>query len=1185
MGKTTKQVNNFPHQSNELLNSESSSFVMGDMSLYIKLINVVKSIDAFKFLTANTTLENRVQELLNVNSMISEEYSNKYIHSIFENNELYNLFENSVETNTEILNKKLKEVDENLEQEFIIINDDLLKFQQEAINKYKEQENSFLPKTKILTNNKKVNKDELYRIIREINRTRIAANQNYILLANDISSKNEQEQLKFNHSIESSIEKNIYDKSIINEDSLEKIQRLDLETNNIEAKYRQMINDKEQQIIQNTIKLNNIITQLGVEYNNRLKYAYIPYEIKSNKLIDEIGENEKSYNLIEEQVLNEFKSLLQENDNEIGELREEHKVVLDTYLMNLKALKIEFNSSLQKEINIIDKKIAIASSNQNSTNKKETVALIKKLVADKKNFIKKHNLLKLSKIQFLKHKHLEYELDYIEKYEQLRSKKSECEAIKSSAMKNVNYERVYHHERINSELKLVYSEKDSFTTQDHYEENKEIYSKRLNFEIENEGIRYEINEIDLNIFEEKVTTRYKKDKITAEKEYNISLCDADLEYQMSSIKSRIDYFNVKAMLDIKKENIINEFEKKFATEKTEFEKIKYTYYNTCDNLQYDIYKNTNDLICKIIDEDVKHHQDLAEIEKTHKKAINNQQKNSLVNEHTHQENLLYINLYKNRLEVEKTMLMDLYETYHLLITNIFEFEKNFHELICNLSEASFNSNKKEILISLELIRQIKLDILKKYHQKEIQIINNRLNFEKSIKFNKQIDSTRKELETLMADLNSKIEKTSQKITSHKNTLLLSFEAINILRKKVLDTQKELISHKHTKARKLEIKKEIAEYKENILLLKKQNSANIANVRKLNILKKRQIEELKKKEKMYQARFDKIRRAQANDEKIYNYLIDLIERQYNKIKMNISSCGQIISIYKYTYEYTGVARVKINEINNIVFDQSENYFDIQLNKFDELFKKQYNLQKDIHVKNYERYLKELKITINIEAKEYNTNITTATNAYHAIVDTLKRQAAYDEGKLLSELKKVNLEQLENLKKYELKMKEISEQKQYELLCHEENCQMHLNQYNEKNQNIINTYMAKIKEIKDTYRQTISDLNLKYSQALKRVKAQHASNILLKKNNNINITNEYKESTKKTNLKIKKIIQDDKIAKVRHEENKKIRHKLYLLNQKNTRKEFSIQTEQIIKKCNARIKALQKAFKKEFLQKKD
>ena len=45
-----------------------------------------------------------------------------------------------------------------------------------------------------------------------------------------------------------------------------------------------------------------------------------------------------------------------------------------------------------------------------------------------------------------------------------------------------------------------------------------------------------------------------------------------LLYQEESIKSRIDYFNVKTMLDIEKERIITKYEALFTQEDIEYEK-------------------------------------------------------------------------------------------------------------------------------------------------------------------------------------------------------------------------------------------------------------------------------------------------------------------------------------------------------------------------------------------------------------------------------------------------------------------------------------------------------------------------------------------------------------------------------------------------------------------------------------
>ena len=1180
MRKSNTQINSNSHTTNGQNTNESPSFSMNNKETYLKLINILKGLTVLKKYSPMLDITHLASQLLDKNERLYEEYYNKYIQSIYEINEGYNFFESSIEMNNNLLLKQLSELDICLETQNNDIHNALLKYQQDSIAKYKEQENIFLRKTKNLSTNKKINKTELYKSLQAINQTRISANQRYNDIANDLSSINEQEQLRFKHSLESSFEKCIYDKSIINEDANDKISLLDAEIGEIETKEKQIIQHKEREIIENTIQLNNIITQLGTEYANRLKFAFVPYDIKRNKLIDEISENEKTYDLIEEQVLSEFKTMLQANDDEIEILREEHKRFADEYLEQLKTLKATYNNTFQKEINTIDKKIALLSSTPSSTKNE-----IKKLVAEKKYFIKKQKKEINKKIKKLKENYLKYEIDYIEKYEQLRSKKSEWEAIKSSAMKNVNYERVYHHERINSEIKLINSEKESFSTQDHYEEIKEIYRNRLNFEIENEKIRYEINEIELNIYKENVSVKYKKDKIIAERDYNISLCEADLEYQEESIKTRIDFFNVKTMLDIKREIIIKEFEKKYAEEKIEYEGIKHTFYNTCDNIQYDIYKNDNDLIFKLIDEDVNLQQELTDIEKNHNKSLTQLEKNRIKYENHYQENLLRVKLFENRLEVEKSMISDLYENHILLMDNICGFENQLHKLITNLSYEEFDENKKEIMISLELIRQIKTDILQNYLNKEVLIINTRLNFEKGIKFNKQIENAKNELENSLKNLNIKFEKNEQMISSHKNTILLSFESIRTYKNEISKLKKDYVLNRFKKDKVNNIRKQISEHKENIALLKKQIKTNKINLKKLNILKLRHKEEKFQKEKMYRLRIDKINRSQANEKKTYDSIIKIIEKQYNNIKNKIIICGQITSISKYSYTSINSTKVKIDDINNEIIYLFENYFNLHLSKYVELFEKQSEFQKNIYVKNYERFYKELKRSLSIETKEYQTSIATATNAHNSVVDTLKRHAKSIEVKLLTELKRVNEKYLEDLNNHQNNMKKITTQRDYELQCHEENYDMYLRIYNETNTNIINKYLSKIKEIKNIYKQIIDNLEAKYKNSLKKISTQHISNITLKKNNISLTINEYKENIKKTNNRIKKNTQDEKRTKAIHEENKRISYRLYILNQKNTKKEFEIQTKQIIKRANARIILLKKAFIKEFKNNKD
>lgn len=1154
--------------------------------LYMMLLHSIKglnNLDSTAF--SKDIILNLVEDLINKNELINEEYTNKYIQAIYENNEIYNLFENTIKTKELQYQNDLIELEQELSKEYETISNNLLKFQQDAISRYKIEENNFLPKTKFLTTNKKINKDEYIKIITEINQKRIESNQEYVLSANDITSINEQQQLKFKHSIESAVEKNEYDQKMFNLEAEEKILELSKLLEAEEAKTKQIIQVKERIIVQNTIEVNDLITRLGEEYANRLKYAYIPYEIKNNKLLDEMSENNQTYNIIESQVLEEFKTLLQQNDNEIEELRLKHRQFEANYLQQLRDIKKDFNSRLQKEVNLINKEIALATKKYTSSLKKEDREIVKSLVAKKKTHIKNENKLKHEKIKAVKQEYYIQELIYIEQFERLRTKKSQCEAIKSSAIKNINYERIYHHERINSEIRLNSNEKESFSTTDHYEEIKEIYDNRLKCSLENEALHYEINENELIALKYKEQIKVEQDKILAEKEYHLMLSNADLVYQQESINNRINFFNVKSMLEIQRANIINEFEKIFANEKMNFEQIKNIFYNNCDNIQYQLFKIETDLKYKLIDAEVKLEQDLSEVEKQYKKALNTHKKNLLINLKTYDENISHIKLYEDRFEIEKTMINDAYAAYINSLKNIIDFEDFIHSNIQTLSESSFNENKKQLLITLEYIRKIKLRLVDEYYNHETTIIKTRLNFEADIKFKKQFENAKKEYLEFVNFSKNRSDKTVQTLASYQETLTSSLNVSNKTKKEITNLQINLLKAFKKKKEIELIKKEIEHKKENLALLKRQIKANKKNIKKMKILSQKQEKERKHRELKYRTRFHKIEKQQLYEAKIYTKQLSLFEKQYGKIKSEVIRCGQFLSATKYTYETAPMASTYVVSINNLVLATSKHYFEIHNTKLNESLSEQYYYQRDLYSKNYERNLKEIKRSVKLSDKEYATNILATKNNHKSNVETLERQTIYAKNKLLIELKKLNTSHLQNLAKYNNTISKIESKKTYELACHDENYQMYQKKFNEKNTSIINSYLVKIKEIKDNYNNILINIQSKYNQTKKRLKTHHLNNIALNKNNILNLENEHKENIKITSLKIKKINQRDRENRQRHEEIKKISFKLYLQNQRNTRKEFASQLKEIERKCQKRINNLQKEFKKKFKNQKD
>ena len=88
---------------------------------------------------------------------------------------------------------------------------------------------------------------------------------------------------------------------------------------------------------------------------------------------------------------------------------------------------------------------------------------------------------------------------------------------------------------------------------------------------------------------------------------------------------------------------------------------------------------------------------------------------------------------------------------------------------------------------------------------------------------------------------------------------------------------------------------------------------------------------------------------------------------------------------------------------------------------------------------------------------------------------------------------------------------------------------------------------------------------YNKIKKTFKTQSVNNLLLKKNNILNLENEHKENIRSTLLKIKKVNIDEKVNRQKYDESKKISYKLYFQNQHNTRKEFTNQLKIIEQRC--------------------
>ena len=1192
MKKGNKNVNenliptNNAKSTSEDLNFSDAILDNNIKELYLELLQTIKSLTIRPTSVTSKEYITRVaNDLFQSNNILFDQFNNNYYSSYKIINTLYEEYKNTSSTSDILYDEMLKELENKLNEELNQITEDLLHFQQQAILDSKNVENDFIPKANFLKYNKKVNKDEYIKIVREINENRINTNQKYLELASDLSSINEQNLLKFKHSIEASIEKNYYDITTLNQDALEKTLSLDQKFETSKENSKNIIATRERKIIQNSIELNELITKISNEYANRIKFAYVPYDIKENKLLDELSENNSSYNKIEGQVLEEFKTLLQQNDNEIDELRQKHRVFKEKYLHEIKGIKKELNTQYQKEIYLINRELGLAAKNYNNNKTKENKELLKILTKKKREFIKAFNKDKKTRLGKVKKEYYIKELNYIERLEKLRTKKSQCEAIKSSAIKNINYERSYHHERINNEIKLNTFEKESYTTTDHYEETMDIYKNHLRVDIENENIRYSINEEELEIYSNDVNTKYEKDKIKANRDYNIDLSKADLQYQKDSINNRINYYNVKTMLEIQKEKIINEFEVLFSNEKMDFERVKNIFYNNCDNIQYELYKADTEIKYKLIDNDLENEINLAEVKKNHSKVIYDINRRSKSINKTYSNNVLRLKLYKDRLEIEKALLQEIYKTYSKSLENIIAFENYMYTSISSFIESDFNENKKGLIIVLEYIRKIKLTMTDNYYNQVISIINDRSEFEINIKFKKQIESIEQEYNEFKTNIKRRIEKNSQTIASYKNTVNTAINALRLCNNNLLKTNMKYLVNLFNKQERNKLLKEINQYNDNKKIIKRQISANKKNINKLLKLEKTLYKERINTEIILNARINNIKKNKFNETKIYSELIGLVKTQASKINTIINDCGSYTSIYKYTYSTLNQTADAINKINSSITSIVKSYFELHYNTYNDKLTNQYQIKKEMYNKNNEKYLKEIEQALSFANKELQTNQTTLTNSYNSKKDLLLSEVSSTKNKLLQELKKLNEAFNGDVNTHNKNMSKISSQKEYELKCHQDNVDMYNKIYNDNNQRIINEYLQNIKKIKLNYNSIINKIESKYKTSLRNIKNLHLSNETLKKSNINNIELEHKEKIRLVTSKIKRTNHEERKTKQTHDDVKKNNFMLYLQNQRNTRKEFSASLSVIERKCQNRIKSLKKEFSKEFKMKKD
>lgn len=1110
------------------------------------------------------------------NNYINEEYKNKYIQSIYENNEIYDLFKSSSFSSEIETEEKRNSLIKSKNQRIDEINKEILNAKIEGVNKYKENENNHIPKIHFINTNKKENKNTYIFQTQKINTERKNAIQNYENIANDISSLNEQKQYKFNHYIESSEEKNTKDKLEFEKYLKERIEFLENLLKNEIDKLNKDITEQELIIADKTIISNNKITNLSNDYKKRLKYGYIPYDIEESKLQEKDQDEHKMYSIIEEQILNEFKTKLQENDTEIENLRKERNQFETEYKTNLRQLKRERNSFLRKTINDINKEISQKNKIYSETKAKSDKQEIKKLIIHKQNETKKIQKETDRQILELKQEYISGEVKYIEKFEKLRTKKSIYETSKSNAMKNLNHERTFFQIENTQKIKQILEEKDSFTLTDKLDENINISRLRLERDIEKANINKEISILLLNINSKKYQHKYLVNKAIADKEYNEGLSNTDLMYQKESTIIRKNFSNVSSMLEIQKNSIINEYNKQIFAEKMNLENIKFEYYTACDNIQSKIYRAKYDYETKIIENEIDLKTKIAEHEKQFVSICNSLEIRLLKIEDALTENLARVKLYKTRFDVEKGMLSDAYLSFYNSIKNLVEFENFMHQNICQLSDQIFEENKKQLLITLEYIRQIKLILLSEYNEHEKTIIKTRINFERDLKFKKQLENYKNEKINFDYAINSRKEKLQETISSYQNTIkLFDNNIINLSNQKYILI--ENLSNSSSTDKK-EIKAKIKDINKLIKSNNNQININKENIRELGKTSKKIIKE----EKLYNKKYDKknriIKKTLENEAKIYTKIINLINSQYYKLRTEINRCGYYTSRHKYTYINSLKNSNKIINMNEKFKTNVKNYFEQHYLKFDNSISREYSLLSDTYNKNFIVNKKEIDKTLLNETKNYNLKLKSINDANNLTLEQFIKNYSSKKKELDFELKETSNKYMNKIKEHNLLIEKINNKLAYEIKCHEDN----LNSFT------IN-YKKSLEALKNTYSKTVNQIvtnNQIKNNILENEKKKYDRYIInekinletIKKNSISDLNNEFKTFKNKTNGKINIIKENDKINKVKYEKQSKSNVKKFINEQLEIRNEFNKLQEEIEKKCNLRIKSSQKEFRK-------
>lgn len=1134
------------------------------------------SFDAFK-----NVIESNYKEFIQLN----ENNTNKYNELLSQNEKLYQDFNKKIQDINESYENDLKSIEEKFNLNVKEIEQELIDLNKESIQKYKEYENEFISKFQFLTGNKRTNKETYINEIIKINTNRINSNHNYQDSANDSGSINEQKQNSFLHSLEDIEVKYKTEMEEIERKYNQNIKEIDNKILLNQEDYFEKIKQKDRLNADHTIILNNEITKISNEYANRLKYGFVPYDLDNNKILDEQADKINMFNKVEATILTDFKEQLQKNDNDIQNLRSYQKEYQAKHKLSID----EENQIYRKKRDSINRKyrkfFEEHKKNNSNLSEKEKYKIEKKYTLEKQSEQKELQAAHKNKIEELKKDYIENEINFITQIELLRAEKSKYEIIKTTAMKNLNLEKDIYSSIYNAKLQMSNKERENFISMESFDENKTVLLLRLNRDIDNANSAHEIREIERETKKQLSIFEYQKELAKLTKTFEENKLEAEVYYQRELVNNRINLANITNMLNVQKGSISNKYETNVAYLKMDLEKSKATFYNECDNLQYQLYKIQHDLLNKKIDAEMEMRKKITENKHQLLESRVQYEKRISKNLRDFDEYSARVELYNQRFEVEKKIITESFEYFYNATSKITSLENLLLSNFNSFDEMTFSQFRKAFLISLDYLRQIKMELLNNHYDKEVSVINTRINFERDIKYNRIIENITQEKNTHISQLKSRKDKLIETINSYTNTISLFKNNILEYEKRKLNMEKKIKISKKNLSRKKTILDEheelIRQYisnEESINTLKGQITANLRNIGELSAKLEIIDLEINKIEEQYQKRNQTILNSQEKESKVYVNTISFLTKQYAYLKSKVLLNNIYLTPSKYIYKNSNRLNNKSIINNNKYISDLKTLFETHFNIFISAVSNEIKILDVNHISTYERTKAEIDIALSNEVNSNNIKLNVIEHEYSSHLTVLEHNHDDEKNNIYQQINQVSNKLIDKQRKFNNEIARLKAKLDYDIDCHAANQKEYDEYYFNQNQLQKNIYNAKIIKAKNQYKNGIKLLENKFNSILKNSNSREAHNHAFKKQKIIDLNSEYKANLNKTNQRIKTIIIKEKKDRKNLANYLKTLNKSYLESQKTNRNDSEIALKDIKERANLRIKTLIKEYKK-------